>query len=162
MPIKVPEGWTQEKDIAGFVDIWGEKDDYRKATFDLLEDKFDRLNAVLEAGIMFLAEKEGVRPVLPPSTISTREKVALFAQLLPAAAGEDYVRRFSLSLARILWLEAERERIGRYPEPNQWLFPFYEVADSFLGEAFELEESLRCEHNDFSAATIREVEREDR
>jgi hypothetical protein len=162
MPVRVPEDWTQEKDIAEFVEIWGEQDDYRQATFDLLEGNLDQLNSVLENGIMFLAGKQGFFPRRSPSTMSVREKIALFTNLLPKSAGENYILRFSVSLARVLWLEAERERIGRYPDSHQWLFLIYQLAERLLGVALDLEEALRCEHWDFDASTLREVDRCDR
>jgi hypothetical protein len=56
--------------------------------------------------------------------------------------------------ARILWLESERERITKYADNHRWLFPFYRLADAFLCAACELEEALRCEHDDFDSYAL--------
>jgi len=159
MPLKVPAGWDEKQDIDGFIEIWGKTDDYRKATSDLLQADLDKLHCVLQAGISYLARKCDILPVLPVSVMGIREKVALFSQLLPASAEERYVLRFSLSLAQILWLDCELERIVRYPESQKWLFPLYTLADEFLGQALLLEEALRCEHHDFDRSSNREIDR---
>jgi hypothetical protein len=159
MPIKVPAGWNEKQDIDGFIEIWGQGNDYWKATSDLLESDLDKLHCVLEAGISYFARTCDIRPALPPATMSIKEKVALFSQLLPASAEERYVLRFSLSLAKIAWLDCERERIARYPENQRWLYPLYTLADELLEQALLLEDALRCEHHDFDGSSNPEIDR---
>jgi hypothetical protein len=53
-----------------------------------------------------------------------------------------------------LWLESERQRISADPATGLFLFPIYQLADSFMGAALELNESLSCEHNDFEEPDI--------
>ena len=122
----------------------------------LLASDIKRLNAVLNAGINYFAGQRNYYPVVPLSTMSLREKVVLFTELLPITAKAQYVLRFSLSFARILWLDSERERIARWAGEARWLFPLYSLGDAFMNESSLLEESLRCDHHDFDASTIDE------
>ena len=72
--------------------------------------------------------------------------------MLPPSAKRDYLLRFNTKLARILWLDSERERIQKLDQQSEnpvWLYPFYELGDAFLDAASELEETMECEHDDF-------------
>ena len=149
LPVKPPADWTNDQDKAGYNEIWGESDDYWRDTKALLEDDLAEVQAVLDEGIRYLASKRGVRLVVAPATLTMREKVILFTQLLPVSPEPQYTLRFSISLALLLWLDSERERITQQVENHRWLYPFYTLAESFLGVALELKESLQCEHDDF-------------
>jgi hypothetical protein len=149
MPIKPGPDWNDEKDRARFIEIWGESDDYRRDTTALLEEDIAKVHTVLEAGINYFARKRQAPLVMPPSVLPIAEKVALFAELMPVSAEDCYTVRFSMNLARILWLDLERWRIAHSPEDSRWLYPVYQVADDLADAACELEESLRCEHKDF-------------
>jgi hypothetical protein len=154
LPIKAPVDWDDEKDIDGYVEIWGESDDYRRDIAALIETKLAQIHAILESGISYFSKKHGPAQLVPPSALTLREKVALFTELLPASAREGYTLRFSFTLARLLWYESERERLMLHPERQPWLFPFYTLADCFFGAALLLEESLECEHKDYEAPDI--------
>ena len=149
LPLKPPADWTKKKDKAGYCEIWGESDDYRRDTRALLKRHLAEVQTVLDKGIRYLASKRGVRLVVAPATLTMREKVMLFTQLLPASAEPQYTLRFTISLALLLWFDSERGRITQQVENQRWLYPFYTLADSFLEVALELEESLECEHDDF-------------
>ncbi len=149
LPIKSPVDWTKEKDERKYIDTWGESENYWQDTQDLLEADLAEVHEVLDAGLAYLAQKSGTRLAAPPATLTMREKVILFTELLPASAEKKYRLRFSISLAHLLWLESERERLTEHAANHQYLYPFYTLADAYLGVAVELDESLECEHADF-------------
>jgi hypothetical protein len=149
MPIKAGPDWNEEKDRQGYIATWGKSHDYRRDTAALLQQAITKVHTVLEAGINHLAKKRQAPLVMPAAVLTIAEKVALFAEMLPVSAEDRYTVRFSMNLARILWLDSERQRIAHYPENSRWLYPSYQVADDLKDAACELEESLRCEHKDF-------------
>jgi hypothetical protein len=160
LPIKPPPDWNEAKDKQEYIDVWGTSDDYWRDTAALMKKDLAEVHAVLESGINYFASKREAPPVVSLAELNLREKVALFAELLPASADRNYTLRFSVSLARILWLDSERERITQRQDIHRWLFPFYRVADSLLDAACELKESLRCEHRDFEESYDPGIEEE--
>jgi hypothetical protein len=153
LPIRPEPDWTEAKDKREYRKLWGETEDYRRDTQVLMAKDLAKVHYVLEGGINYLAQKAQRSMPIPPSVLTLREKVSLFTELLPASAERGYTLRFTLTLARILWLESERERLMRGPDSGGWLFPYYHLADSFIDAACDLHESLRCEHKDFDEAS---------
>ena len=152
MPIKTPAGWNEQQDIDAYLDKWEESDDYLRDTRDRFDENVSHLHTVMDATIEYFDKKCESQHVVPLSTVTLREKVQLITALLPATAERDYVLRFTVNLARILWLDCERERIlklDRQSNKPVWLYPFYELSDAFLDAAAELEETMMCEHDDF-------------
>ena len=149
LPIKPPPDWNEAEDKKAYIDIWGESTDYWRDTAALMKEDLAEVHTALDSGINYFASKHEVPPLVSLSKLGLREKVALFTELLPASANRNYRLRFSINLARILWLESERERITQRQDIHRWLFPFYRVADSLCDAACELKESLCCEHDDF-------------
>ena len=160
LPIRPPPDWNEAKDKQEYIDIWGTSHDYWRDTAALMKRDLAEVHAVLDAGINYFASKRGTPLVVTLSKLNLREKVALFTELLPASAKPNYTLRFSVSLARILWLDSERERITQRQDIHRWLFPFYYVADSLFDAACELKESLRCEHGDFNESDDPGIEEE--
>ena len=149
LPIKPPPDWNEAKDKQEYIDNWGASDDYWRDTAAFMKEDLAEVHAVLDSGINYFASKRGAPLLVSLSKLNLLQKVALFTELLPASANRDYTLRFSINLARILWLESERERITQCQDISRWLFPFYHVADSLFDAACELKESLRCEHDDY-------------
>lgn len=117
-----------------------------------MNDNLSEVHTALTLGINYFASKHKPCVRVDCSRLGLREKVGMFAELLPASADRDYTWRFTGSLVRILWLDSERERISRFQGVHhRWLFPFYAIADGFKNEALELYESLNCEHDDYKA-----------
>ncbi len=161
LPIKPPANWDERQDFEGFIEIWGESDHPWADSEVRLARSLNRLHAVLRAGIEYFAEKRKLSPLGALAIMSLSQRVALFTDLLPVSVDDRYALRFTLRLSRILWLESERERLARNPTSQQWLFPLYTLADEFMGEACLLEEAMRCEHDDFDASRIQELEDSD-
>jgi hypothetical protein len=152
MPVTVPAGWTEQQDIEGYVDKWGESDDYLRDTRVRFEKNLSYLDQVMDAAMDYCLEKRESHRAIPLSASTLREKVQSRTDLLPVTANRDYTLRFTVNLARILWLDSERERIRKLDQQSEnpvWLFPFYELGDAILDAASELEETMECEHDDF-------------
>jgi hypothetical protein len=156
LPIKPPAGWNEKDDIQGFNEAWGESDDHRREIEVRFQESIAKVHTVLKAGINYFCKDREARPVMPPSVLTLREKVELFTEVLPRSPDDSYTLRFTMTLAWLLWLESERVRLMEHPVNHQWLFPFYRLADSLMAAALELEESLRCEHDDFDESGVLE------
>lgn len=149
MPIKAEPGWTSQKDIHEFEARFGKSENPRRDTRRRLERNLADLDSVLASGIDYFQKKRGTHHPAQGSPSGLRAKIELFTDLLPDSADTDYLLRFTTTLAQILWLESERARILAHGEREQWLYPSYHLADCFASAAFDLEEALACEHDDF-------------
>ena len=149
LPIRPPERWDHARDIQEYEDRFGKSDNHLHDIRLQIDQNIAEVHATLASGINYFLRKRGFRHFASVSGLSLREKVGLFADLLPPSDDSDYVLRFTTNLARILWLDCEHGRILKQRHDQQWLYPFYHLADCFGSTAFELNESLRCEHDDF-------------
>jgi hypothetical protein len=149
VPIKPPPGWSEAKDKKECIRLLGKCDDYWHDTAVLLKESVAEAHEVLESGIMYFAAKCEAPLLVSLSKLNLREKVALFAGLLPASADRQYILRLSMRLARILWLESERERITQGQNLQRWVFPFAYLAQSLGAVADQLREDLSFENDEF-------------
>ena len=144
-------------DSERYEDRFGKSDDRLGDTRIRLNQNVAKLHRVLASGINYFLQKRGVLSYTAPCSLSLRQKVELFTDLLSNSDDSDYVLRFTTTLARVLWLESEQSRILAQRENQHWLYPMYHLTDCIASTAFELEESLCCEHHDFRDSTAREV-----
>jgi hypothetical protein len=102
MPVKTPAGWNEQQDLDPYIDKWDESDDYLRDTRDRFDNNLSYLHTVMDAAIEYFADKWESQHVIPLSTATLRDKVRMLTDLLPPAAGRDYLLRFTTNLARIL------------------------------------------------------------
>jgi hypothetical protein len=161
LPIKPKADWNHEQDIRDYEDRFGESDDHLRDTRLRIAENFAQLNRVLTAGIDYFMQKRQLLSFTAPSSLSLRQKVELFTDLLPNSEDTDYMLRFTTALARVLWLESEHSRILAQRDQHPWLYPLYHLADCIASTAFILQESLGCEHDDFRDLSAGEIEEDD-
>lgn len=140
-PVTPPPGWDEAADVEGYIAIWGETDNYAEATKQRLQLNLKYVHKVLAIAIRYFQEQRGA-PNSVPLPFTLPEKIGLLAELLPPE-GERYdLLEITTSLAVLLWYDCERQRLTTRPESQQWLYPYYHVADGLFGTAYKLEEDL--------------------
>jgi hypothetical protein len=153
LPARVQTPWSSEQDLQEFEIRFGKSDCPLDDCRTLMQDGLANLHRVLASGIDYFLKKRGGYRLASTSALSLREKVELFSELLPNPSNQDYLLRFTTTLALILWLESEHSRLLTQRESQQWLYPLYHLADLIGGAAYQLKESLICEHKDFRELT---------
>jgi hypothetical protein len=157
-PIRPPVDWDDDQDLQEYEDRFGKTENLLLDSRSQLEHSWQKVDEAFVSGICYFLQKRGTRHLAPVSDLTLRGKIELFTELLPVSSHMPYMLRFTTTLARILWLELEQDRILAQRDGKSWVFPLYELADCVTTVAFELKEALRCEHDDFDEACVAQFE----
>jgi hypothetical protein len=150
MPVRAPAGWTAEQDLQDFEDRFGDVPNLWRDIEERFERNLQDLGQIMDSGIVYFAGKQGVSSSLPPlESLVLEDKIRLFTDLLPTSDNKDYIQRFTVCLGQVLWYRSEHTRVRRQHSERQWLYLLHDLADRFASLAFELDEALCCEHDDY-------------
>jgi hypothetical protein len=153
-PISVPPYWTPEQDLLFFEERWGcDAPDYAEALRKAMVFHCAGLLDVIDATLTYFYRSDITLFPFPQECLSVSEKLDILESILSASPRETpYHDRFKADFALCRLAEAERSRI--FAEHHKcrgksWLYPLVAVIDLCGAAAFELEESMICEHEDF-------------
>jgi hypothetical protein len=154
IPISVPPDWTPEQDLLFFEERCGcDAEDYAEVLRSEMYFHCGGLVAVLDAALTYFYSKDLTLFPFPPECLNVTEKIDILESIVSASPREtSYHDRFKADLSLCRWAEAERHRIfveHHKSRGKSWLYPVVAVIDLCGAAAFDLEESMVCEHEDF-------------
>ena len=153
-PILLPADWTPEKDFQFYEDRWGVPEgDYFSAALGRVAESYRDLIQVVDAALAYFQRKDHRLVRVHPETVPLCEKLTRLSVITNTrSATHEYRDRFADHLHDTIWADNERRRVlesYHIGGEHTWLYPLCKLADSLGCAAFQLEEAMVCEHEDY-------------
>jgi hypothetical protein len=153
-PIVLPADWTPEKDFEAYEERWGEAEgDYFSAVLERVAEYYRELVKVVDAALAYFQRTDHRLVPVHPETLPLCEKLTRLSAITNMRkATYRYKSRFAEHLHNASWVDNERRRVLEtyyLGEEDSWLHPLCELADYLACAAFQLEEAMECEHDDY-------------
>ena len=150
--IRVPAHWTADADIARFVGLYGESNDYFHDQLDRVYDEFDGLEKAIDRALIYfgLGKGDGSTPAIKDKILAVYRHV--MANVRPETRREMLVETIfycneALSDFGVIVTDNKDE-----PE-DTWLSLLIDLCDRLNTAAIQLEAALRCACADFEDRT---------
>lgn len=157
IPIKeitVPLHWDGWKDLAEFESRFDEEyNNVHDFAIQQVENSCSYVKRVLAHSLAYFLERKTNHVRMPITALSIPETCHLLLELTSqSACKSSYKLRFKDHLEVILHYDEQRslvlKRLWNNPA-HIWLFELSELADSMAAAAWELDEGMSCEHEDY-------------
>jgi hypothetical protein len=155
--IKAPPNWNGWKDLKDFESRFDDK--YENANdFALLqvEESYAYLKRVLAHSLFYFLKRKTRHLELPVNALTVAETCHLLLDLTSQSGREpEYKERFKDRLMAVLHYDEQRFLVLKRLWINAaqvWLVELAELADSMTTVAWELDEGMSCEHEDYELA----------
>jgi hypothetical protein len=157
-PILLPTGWTAQKDFEAYEERWGEPEgDYFGAVLGRVAENYRGLIEVVDAALAYFQRRDNRLVPVHPKTLLVCEKLMKLSTITNMRkATYNYKNRFAEHLLNAIWVDNERRRVLEtyyLGEERSWLYPLCELADYLACAAWELDEGMMCEHDDYDDAS---------
>jgi hypothetical protein len=158
-PILLPPDWTPEKDFESYEERWGEPErDYFSAALERVAENCNDLIEVVDGALTYFQHKDHRLVAVHSGTLPLLEKLTRLSVITnQRRAPYQYKSRFADHLHDAIWVENERRRVFENyhaGEERTWLYPLCKLADYLGGAAFQLEEAMVCEHQDYNGPSF--------
>jgi hypothetical protein len=150
--ITIPASWSAEQDLEHHEQRFGESDNYFGEVERRIVGNLDNLAKVLNRGCQFFERKRPCRPIEAHAPESLDICVRLLHYVRQVASSEEYLGRFEMHIELCRWVLTEYATVWcAYSAIGEgmWLYPLSELADWIACAAFDLDEALGCEHEDY-------------
>jgi hypothetical protein len=159
-PILLPPDWTPEKDFKSYEERWGEPErNYFSAALERVAESYNDLIEIVDSALAYFQGKDPRLVPVHPGTLPVLDKLARLSVITnQRRATFEYKSRFADHLHDAIWVENERRRVlenYHAGEERTWLYPLCELADYLGGAAFQLEDAMVCEHQDYNGRYFR-------
>jgi hypothetical protein len=153
-PILLPTGWTPKKDFEAYEERWGEPEgDYFGAVLVHVAENYCALIEAVDAALAYFQRTDSRLVPVHPKTLAVCEKLMRLSAITNMRkATYNYKSRFAEHLRNAIWVDNERRRVLEtyyLGEERSWLYPLCELADYLGCAAWELDEAMGCEHDDY-------------
>jgi hypothetical protein len=152
--IKAPPNWDGWKDLSDFESRFDEN--YENANdFALLqvEESYAYVKRVLGHTLFYFLKRKTRHLEVPVNALTVAETCHLLLELTSQPGHKSgYKERFNDYLMAILHYDEQRSLVLKRLWINAahvWLVELAELADSMTSAAWELDESMSCEHDDY-------------
>jgi hypothetical protein len=154
--ISVPADWTVEQDLAFYEERWAEDAlDYAEGLRSAMLIHCAGLVRVIDAALRYFYSRDLTLFPFPPECLSVSEKLDILESIVNKNPRDaPYHERLQADICLCRWAEAERSRIFAEHHKNRgepWLYPIVAAIDLCGAAAFTLEETMKCEHDDFGS-----------
>jgi hypothetical protein len=142
-----PPGWTASQAVDCFTQFFGESDDYLAKAKAQIQEANTCLKVALDRALTYFGAD--------PKSLAGASDWAKLSRLETLLEGkesrtEEYDRRFREDLRHCRFGLAEQERIMLNVDQHTRLAPMLYLARHIFEAALNLEESMVCEHTDYT------------
>ena len=149
-----PEG------LRAFEDRWQPRPSYTDALWGAMRFHHGVFARTLDESLRYLRRRDATLVHVEPRCLTPAEKIGVLLEVARSGASvAGYRERLVAALTACESAESERQRVVReyrLAGEHAWMYPVVEAIDRIGDAAFELDETMYCENEDYRQMNSRE------